>query len=96
MLELRPACESCGKNLPPHAADAMICSYECTFCEPCARDVLHNVCPNCGGNFERRPVRPRAMLAKHPAGTERREAHVDEASHAAFFARYGSTPPGER
>ncbi|WP_118184243.1 DUF1272 domain-containing protein [Paraburkholderia phosphatilytica] len=96
MLELRPACEACGKDLPPNAPDAMICTYECTFCEHCARNVLRNVCPNCGGNFERRPVRPRAMLAKNPASQERRDPHVDEAAHAAYFTRYSSTPPGER
>jgi uncharacterized protein len=96
MLELRPSCEACGKDLLPNAPDAMICTYECTFCEHCARNVLSNVCPNCGGNFERRPIRPQAMLAKHPASKERREPHIDEASHAAYFTRYSSTPPGER
>jgi hypothetical protein len=49
----------------------MICSYECTFCEACALSALCNVCPNCGGNFQHRPIRPRAMLAKHPAGVQR-------------------------
>jgi uncharacterized protein len=58
MLELRPACEHCGKALPPHALDARICSYECTFCADCVDKVLGNVCPNCGGGFEKRPVRP--------------------------------------
>jgi hypothetical protein len=96
MLELRPSCEGCGKLLPPDAADAMICSYECTFCEVCALTALRNICPNCGGNFQHRPIRPRAMLAKHPAATQRHAAHIDEASHAAFVGRYGTTPFTER
>jgi uncharacterized protein len=72
MLELRPNCECCNKDLPPDAPDAMICTYECTFCAACVADRLPgHRCPNCGGEFERRPVRPPAMLAKHPASTER-------------------------
>jgi uncharacterized protein len=96
MLELRPSCETCQKPLPPHAADAMICTYECTFCEDCALNVLRNVCPNCGGNFERRPIRPRAMLAKHPASTKTHHAQVDQAAHAVLVEQYGTTPPGDR
>jgi hypothetical protein len=72
MLELRPHCECCGKNLPPEAADAVICSFECTFCTACANERLHGVCPNCGGNFAPRPIRPTHELAKHPPSTKRR------------------------
>jgi hypothetical protein len=57
MLEMRTACERCGRALPPDSTDAMICSYECTFCGACVETVLANVCPNCGGGFERRPTR---------------------------------------
>jgi uncharacterized protein len=96
MLELRPSCERCGTSLPPHAPDAMICSYECTFCEACALGALSNVCPNCGGNFQHRSIRPRAMLAKHPASTQRHAAQVDVDAHAAYLAQYRATPPGER
>lgn len=64
-LELRPDCERCGVDLP-NGADARICSFECTFCGPCADGPLGGVCPNCGGNLERRPVRPEAALARHP------------------------------
>ncbi|MCW2747502.1 MAG: hypothetical protein JWP10_644 [Nocardioidaceae bacterium] len=71
MLELRPSCECCDRALPPDSSDAMICSYECTWCRDCANDVLHGVCPNCGGNVEPRPIRPSAMLAKDPASTVR-------------------------
>ncbi len=71
MLELRPNCECCDRDLAPDAADAMICSFECTFCAACARDVLQGRCPNCGGELVRRPVRPAAALARHPASTAR-------------------------
>ncbi len=58
MLELRPNCERCNCDLPADSTEAMICTYECTFCVACVETHLHNVCPNCGGGFERRPVRP--------------------------------------
>lgn len=69
MLELRPNCECCARDLPP-AADAMICSFECTFCPDCAAKMQHS-CPNCGGNLTLRPIRPSAKLAKFPPSTER-------------------------
>jgi hypothetical protein len=71
MLELRPNCECCDRDLPPDAHDAMICTFECTFCADCAADVLGGVCPNCGGNLVARPIRPAAMLAKYPSSTKR-------------------------
>jgi len=71
MLALRPNCECCDKDLPPDSAEAMICTFECTFCRSCADGVLHGVCPNCGGGFAPRPIRPAAMLVKYPASTER-------------------------
>jgi len=70
MLELRPNCECCGVDLPPEA-DARICSYECTFCVPCAVDLLGGVCPNCGGNFVPRPIRPLVGLATDPPSGQR-------------------------
>jgi hypothetical protein len=70
MLELRPNCECCGRDLPPDAA-AMICTFECTFCPDCTRLALGGTCPNCGGNLVPRPIRPRAMLTKYPASTRR-------------------------
>lgn len=78
MLILKPNCECCDKDLPPDAADAMICSFECTFCSECADERLPGgVCPNCGGELVRRPVRPAEKLAKFPASTERvRKAHA--------------------
>ncbi|WP_054310100.1 DUF1272 domain-containing protein [Mesorhizobium sp. 1M-11] len=71
MLELRPGCECCDRNLPPDAADAMICTFECTFCADCVETVLKGICPNCGGNFSPRPIRPSALLHKYPASTKR-------------------------
>ncbi len=71
MLELRPSCECCDRDLPPDSPDARICTYECTFCADCVEEQLGGVCPNCGGVFGRRPVRPAAMLAKDPASTVR-------------------------
>ena len=71
MLILKPSCEFCDVNLPPDATNAMICTYECTFCAECVENKLKGVCPNCGGNFVPRPIRPVHMLAKHPASTKR-------------------------
>lgn len=67
MLEIRLNCEHCGKSLPNESSEAMICSYECTFCRTCVESILQNVCPNCGGGFESRPSRPQAQLSKYPA-----------------------------
>lgn len=70
MLELRPNCECCDRDLPPDV-EAFICSFECTFCPDCVSDVLAGACPNCGGNFTLRPIRPRHLLAKYPASPKR-------------------------
>ena len=71
MLELRPCCECCATELPPDSLDARICSFECTFCADCADARLLGVCPNCGGELVRRPVRPASKLVKFPATRER-------------------------
>jgi hypothetical protein len=71
MLVLRPNCECCDKDLPPDAADAMICTFECTFCRDCATTRLAGRCPNCGGNLVARPIRPADKLVKFPGSTER-------------------------
>jgi hypothetical protein len=71
MLELRPNCECCDRDLPPDAPDAMICTFECTFCRDCAEKKLGGHCPNCGGNLESRPIRPFSKLARNPASTVR-------------------------
>jgi hypothetical protein len=90
MLELRPTCEHCDKALPPHALDARICTFECTFCAHCVEAVLANVCPNCGGGFVNRPIRPAKnwkngnSLAAYPASTKRVHKPVNRAEHALF------------
>ncbi len=71
MLDLRPNCECCDRDLPPEASNAMICTFECTFCTDCATGKLSGYCPNCGGNLVARPIRPAAALARHPASTKR-------------------------
>ncbi|MAD98157.1 MAG: hypothetical protein CMB99_12600 [Flavobacteriaceae bacterium] len=77
MLEIRPNCEHCNKDLPNTSTDAMICSFECTYCTDCAIGVFENVCPSCGGNFVPRPIRPRQELESHPASTKRIYAPKD-------------------
>lgn len=102
MLQLRPTCENCDKPLPPDATDARICSYECTFCADCVDTVLGNVCPNCGGGFEARPIRPAHdwkngnHLGKDPASTEPKHRPVDAAAHAQFAAHLRTIPPARR
>ncbi|HVE50305.1 MAG TPA: DUF1272 domain-containing protein [Casimicrobiaceae bacterium] len=71
MLELRPNCECCDVDLPPNATNAMICTFECTFCVSCAKELLQGRCPNCGGDLQLRPIRPADKLAKYPASTKR-------------------------
>lgn len=101
-LELRPNCEYCDKDLPPWASEARICSYECTFCADCVETKLHNVCPNCGGGFVPRPIRPstawrpQTCLTHDPASTRRRHLahHPDEI--AGFSARLRDIPPERR
>jgi hypothetical protein len=102
VLELRPNCELCDKDLPPDAADARICSYECTFCASCVEGVLHDVCPNCGGGFQERPIRPAASwrpntgLAIDPPSASRRHTSFTAAEIAAFVAPIRDIPPGGR
>ncbi len=71
MLQLRPNCECCDRDLPNESRDARICTFECTFCSDCAETKLNSTCPNCGGELVRRPRRPAAALARNPASTER-------------------------
>jgi len=71
MLQLRPNCECCDRDLPPESTEAFICSFECTFCRVCADDVLGRKCPNCGGELVARPRRPSEKLTRFPASTER-------------------------
>jgi uncharacterized protein len=71
VLDLRPGCECCDRDLPAESTDAFICTYECTYCRDCTERVLRGVCPNCGGELVRRPRRPADRLARNPASTKR-------------------------
>ena len=102
MLELRPICENCRVVLPPNATDAMICSFECTFCRTCVERVLDNVCPNCGGGFCPRPIRPSKNwkngndLGHYPAGTKEKHRPVEAVAHGRFSQDIKGIPPEER
>ena len=102
MLQLRPTCEHCNVPLPPDSTQARICTYECTFCASCVDTVLFNVCPNCGGGFERRPVRPREnlknnnYLGKDPASKVIKHRPVDPAAHAKWAETVRKIPPEKR
>ena len=102
MLELRPVCEHCNQALPAASTQARICSFECTFCAPCAEQLLHNVCPNCGGGFVPRPIRPAKnwkgdnWTGRHPASTTIKHRPVDLAAHDAFVAELRTLAPEHR
>lgn len=103
MLELRPSCEHCNTALPPDSPDARICSYECTFCTTCVENVLqHNVCPNCGGGFMPRPIRPSHnwnagnYLGNDPASSTPKHRPVNLDVYATLAATVGNVPPGKR
>ena len=102
MLELRPNCELCDRDLPPASPDARICSYECTFCADCVEEPLANVCPNCGGGFQPRPIRPARTwregtgLAADPPGTRRRHTRYGREELEAFASRLRDVPPADR
>lgn len=102
MLELRPTCEHCNKPLPPDSTEARICSYECTFCATCVDEVLGNVCPNCGGGFAPRPIRPSkewrpgVSITKQPPGAKVKHKPIDSAAHAEFSDAIRIVPPEKR
>ncbi len=102
MLELRPNCEYCDRDLPPDSADARICTYECTFCADCVDEKLQNVCPNCGGGFVPRPFRPKienrpgVSLTHQPASSKRVHLKRSEDEIAALAAKLKDVPPEER
>jgi hypothetical protein len=100
-LELRPNCEYCDKDLPPQALDAMICTYECTWCRDCVAR-LRNVCPNCGGGLTPRPIRPATewrpglSVAKRLPSAERVRMSYSWEDAEAFAARLAGTAPEDR
>jgi len=96
MLEIKPVCENCGKKLPNGNPDAMICTFECTFCKECVDNLLFNVCPNCGGGFEKRPARPKHLLEKYPVSTTPYFKPVDRNKFALTLEKYKNVPADER
>lgn len=96
MLELRPVCENCSKPLPNGSLEAYICSFECTFCKDCVESILHNVCPNCGGGFERRPVRPKSKLRRFPGKIEAYIKPVDLEEFQKLLIANRDIPPQDR
>lgn len=96
MLELRQSCENCQKPIPNDTDEAMICTYECTFCASCVEDVLKNVCPNCGGGFEKRPTRPSAQLTKYPMRSDKVHKPVQNDSFEKMLAKFKDIPPRKR
>ncbi len=101
-LALRPTCEHCNKALPPDSLEARICTFECTFCATCVEKVIDNVCPNCGGGFAPRPIRPSRnwkngnYLGAIPARTTPEHQPVDAMAHAAFSAEIRRLAPEDR
>lgn len=103
MLELRPTCEHCNRALPPDSLEARICSYECTFCATCVETVLGNdACPNCGGGFVPRPIRPSTnwnndnYLGKDPPSETIKHRPVDLQRYARLVVALGGLPPKRR
>lgn len=102
MLSLRPSCENCNTPLPANSNKAMICSYECTFCQHCAEEILLNVCPNCGGGFCARPIRPKTnlkngnFLGHHPASVNTVHRPVDIEAHQNFAEEIRFLDPAKR
>ena len=104
MLQIRPNCEWCDRDLPPASPDARICSYECTYCAACVDEILENICPTCGGGFQVRPIRPKQNLREgktlglrhHPASEKRIHSPFTEEDVKAHVARVKTIPAGER
>jgi len=102
MLKLHPNCECCDKGLLPESTEANICSYECTFCTECVEEILHNVCPNCGGGFVPRPIRPKiehrsgVSIAKDPASKKRINTNYSREELALFCNSIKDIAPENR
>lgn len=102
MLELRPNCEACDKDLPPESTEACICTYECTFCVSCVETLLLNVCPNCGGGFCPRPIRPQTArragvsLSHQPASNQRVITQYSKEEISAFADEVKDISPNDR
>ncbi len=96
MLEIRPNCEHCNKDLPNTSTEAMICSFECTYCRSCAIEIFENVCPGCSGNFVQRPIRPQKEIEKYPASIKPIFKPKDLKNVGLSISRYKNIPPEKR
>lgn len=96
MLEIRPNCEHCNRDLPNTATNAMICSFECTYCKTCALEIFENVCPTCTGNFVERPIRPQKEIEKYPASIKQVFKPKDLEKAKIYSDRFKDIPPEKR
>ncbi len=96
MIDIRPSCENCNTHLPYNSEEARICAFECTFCKNCVENTLHNVCPNCGGGFEKRPILPKAYLLKYPPKSEPKFRPIDKEKFNQLLDRFKDINPSER
>lgn len=96
MLAIRPNCEHCNKELPNTSTEAMICSFECTYCKKCALEIFENVCPSCSGNFVPRPIRPKKMIEKYPAAAKRVFKPKDLVKAKQNSSEFKNIPPEKR
>jgi len=96
MLEIRPCCENCDKDLPFDALDAMICSFECTFCAGCSESILKDMCPNCSGELVRRPIRPASKLIQYPPQSHRHVKAADIEAHRIKLSQFKTVPSAQR
>lgn len=96
MLDIRTNCENCNTPLLPNSKEAMICAFECTFCKECVESVLQNVCPNCGGGFEKRPVLRREYLSKNPPSDKKIFNPIDTSKFQKILEKFKNIEPSER
>lgn len=101
MLEMRLTCENCRKPLQNESDDAMICSYECTFCKDCVENILENVCPNCGGGFTNRPTRPNKCITSNcikndPVSEKEIHKPIDKEKFKRIYNEYVNLDPRKR
>jgi len=95
-MEIRLNCENCDKPLPNGDSKAMICTFDCTFCKDCVEQILFNVCPNCGGGFEKRPTRPKQYIKKHPPSDKRVFKPIDLERFEMMLEKFRGVDPSER
>lgn len=96
MLEIISNCEHCNKDLPNTSTEAMICSFECTYCKTCALEIFENVCPSCSGNFAERPIRPQKLIDRNPVSIRRIYKPKDLEKAKINSDRFKNIPPEKR